>query len=110
MIRTPNPATGAGRESDHPPTLENLVTSSSALPGQQNNDAPTRHNGHRLVLHVTCQTHKGAEGFTNLVVTRKNNAVALNPHVDNSCILTLDEAAATVLHTTLGEWLSCFSH
>jgi hypothetical protein len=30
----------------------------------------------------------------------------LNPHVDNSCVLTLDEAAAGVLHNALGEWLA----
>lgn len=90
------------------PTLENLVTIRSALSDQQKRDAPARSN--RLVLHVTCQVHEGSEGFTNLVVTRNNNTVALNPHVDNSCILTLDEVAANLLHDTLGEWLSGFSH
>jgi cell pole-organizing protein PopZ len=30
----------------------------------------------------------------------------LNPHVDNSCVLTLDEVAAKMLHNTLGEWLA----
>lgn len=66
----------------------------------------TRRNANRLLLHVTCQCHEGAPGFTNLVVTRNNNTIMLNPHVDNSCVLTLDEVAAEILHNTLGEWLA----
>jgi hypothetical protein len=29
----------------------------------------------------------------------------LNPHVDGSCVLRLDEVAATQLFDMLGEWL-----
>lgn len=85
------------------------MTIRSAVSDQQNHDAPTGRNGNRLVLHVTCRVHQGAEGFTNLVVTRNNHTIALNPHVDNSCVLTLDDATATILHDTLGEWLNQFS-
>lgn len=101
--------------SAQPPTLEDLVTMNTALAAlsiltdQPKQEAPTSRNGNRLVLHVTCQVHKGSEGFTNLVVTKHHKTIALNPHADNSCILTLDEATATVLHDTLGEWLQQFS-
>lgn len=78
----------------------------SALSAQREYDARSRRDGDRLVLHVTCQIHEGAAGFTNLVVTRKNNTIALNPHADNSCVLTLDDITANVLHDTLGEWLN----
>ncbi|MGH3769107.1 MAG: N-terminal phage integrase SAM-like domain-containing protein [Pseudonocardiaceae bacterium] len=35
---------------------------------------------HRRVITTTCQAH-GAVGFTNLLVTKKNGIVVLNPHV-----------------------------
>lgn len=77
----------------------------STLSDQRKYNARSRRDNDRLVLHVTCQTHEGAAGFTNLVVTRSNNTIALNPHADNSCVLTLDEATANVLYETLGDWL-----
>ncbi len=81
------------------------MTINSTLSEQRKYDARSRRDGDRLVLHVTCQIHDGTEGFTNLVVTRKNNTIALNPHADNSCVLILDEATASIFHETLGEWL-----
>ena len=81
------------------------MTINSTLSDQRKYDARSRRDGDRLVLHVTCKIHEGTEGFTNLVVTRSNNTIALNPHADNSCVLTLDETTANVLHDTLGEWL-----
>jgi hypothetical protein len=52
----------------------------------------------------TCQIH-GARGFCNLRVTKINGEIVLNPRVDGSCVLRLDEAAATQLFDILGEWL-----
>ncbi|MGH3916050.1 MAG: hypothetical protein ACRDTC_21970 [Pseudonocardiaceae bacterium] len=78
----------------------------STLCAQREHDARSRRDGDRLVLHVTCQIHEGTAGFTNLVITRKNNTIALNPHADNSCVLTLDDITANVLHDTLGGWLN----
>ena len=60
--------------------------------------------GHRRVITTTCQAH-GAAGFTNLLVTKEEGIIALNPHVANCCILKLDEQAATALHGILTEWL-----
>lgn len=59
---------------------------------------------HRRVIMTTCQTH-GAAGFTNLLVTKEDGVIVLNPHAANCCVLRLDEQAATVLHGTIGEWL-----
>ncbi|MFZ0120727.1 MAG: hypothetical protein WAL99_15060 [Pseudonocardiaceae bacterium] len=53
---------------------------------------------------TTCQAH-GAAGFTNLLMTRENGIIVLNPHLANCCVLRLDEQAATTLHDILSEWL-----
>jgi hypothetical protein len=49
---------------------------------------------HRRVVITTCQAH-GAVGFTNLLVTREDGIIVLNPHAANCCVLRLDEQAAT---------------
>jgi hypothetical protein len=56
------------------------------------------------VIMTTCQAH-GAAGFTNLLMSRENGIIVLNPHLANCCVLRLDEQAATTLHDILGEWL-----
>ncbi len=53
---------------------------------------------------TTCQAH-GSAGFTNLLVTKENEIIVLNPHVANCCVLRLDEHAARALLDILGEWL-----
>jgi hypothetical protein len=64
----------------------------------------TARNNHRRVIMTTCQTH-GATGFTNLLVTKENGIIVLNPHIANCCVLRLDEQAATALLDILREWL-----
>jgi hypothetical protein len=59
---------------------------------------------HRRVVMTTCQAH-GSTGFTNLLVTKENGTIVLNPHVANCCVLRLDEHAARELLGILGEWL-----
>ena len=59
----------------------------------------------RRVLMTTCQAH-GAAGFTNLLVTKENGFIVLNPHLANCCVLRLDEQTAKTLHGIFGEWLS----
>lgn len=66
-------------------------------------NSPTR-NSHRRVVMTTCQAH-GAAGFTNLLMTKEDGAVVLNPHLANCCVLRLDERDANDLHKILGEWL-----
>jgi hypothetical protein len=59
---------------------------------------------HRRVVMTTCQAH-GSAGFTNLLVTKENGTIVLNPHLANCCVLRLDEQAARALLSILGEWL-----
>ena len=59
---------------------------------------------HRRVIMTTCEVH-GSTGFTNLLVTKENGTIVLNPHVANCCVLRLDEHAARALLGILGEWL-----
>lgn len=64
----------------------------------------TARNNRRRVIMTTCQTH-GARGFTNLLVTKEDGIIVLNPHIANCCVLRLDEQAATALLNVLREWL-----
>lgn len=59
---------------------------------------------HRRVIMTTCQAH-GAMEFTNLLVTKEDGIIVLNPHAANCCVLRLDEQAATALLGILTEWL-----
>jgi hypothetical protein len=46
-----------------------------------------------------------ASGFTNLVASKRDGEIELDPHVDGGCRILLDEAGATVLRDVLVEWL-----
>ena len=72
------------------------------------NDLPAQPTGgrRRVVVHASCSVHRGSVGFTNLVVSRREGEVELNPHVDGSCTLTLSENEACTLRDALTEWLS----
>lgn len=59
----------------------------------------------RRTIPATCQTHRGCRGFCNLRVTKIDGDIVLDPHVDGSCVITLDETAATQLFDILGKWL-----
>ena len=59
---------------------------------------------HRRVVMTTCQAHAAA-GFTNLLVTKEDGIIVLNPHIANCCVLRLDQQAATALLGILKEWL-----
>lgn len=52
----------------------------------------------------TCQIH-GARGFCNLRLTKVGSDIVLNPHVDGSCVITLDEDGAVAMRDLLIEWL-----
>jgi hypothetical protein len=49
--------------------------------------------------------HAGARGFTNLVVTRRDGDIELDPHATGACVISLDESGARDLCETLTEWL-----
>lgn len=67
--------------------------------------AGERPHHNRRTIHATCATHGGTPGFTNLVATKRDGQIELDPHADGSCVLTLDEDAATLLRDALTEWL-----
>lgn len=62
-------------------------------------------NGRRRVIHATCTQHGDARGFTNLVVTRRDGEVELDPHAVGACVVRLNDDAARVLSEALVEWL-----
>jgi hypothetical protein len=59
----------------------------------------------RVVISATCEVHRTCVGFTNLLVTKRDSMIVLDPHVDGSCVIRLDEDGATALRDTLTEWL-----
>jgi hypothetical protein len=59
----------------------------------------------RVVIPATCQLHRDSRGFTNLLVTTRGGDIVLDPHVDGSCVISLDENGATTLRDTLTKWL-----
>jgi hypothetical protein len=71
------------------------------LPRRDEKNART---SQRHVIMTICQEH-GTAGFINLLMTRENGVIVLNPHLASCFVLRLDEKAATSLHDILGEWL-----
>ncbi|MGH3774284.1 MAG: hypothetical protein ACRDRR_00880 [Pseudonocardiaceae bacterium] len=59
----------------------------------------------RRVLHASCSCRGVANGFANLVVSKRDGCIELDPHSVGSCKLTLDEDEATALRDALTEWL-----
>jgi hypothetical protein len=57
------------------------------------------------VIAATCTQHAGSRGFTNLVVTRRDGDIELDPHATGACVVRLDESGARDLCETLTEWL-----
>ncbi|MGH3777654.1 MAG: hypothetical protein ACRDRR_18315 [Pseudonocardiaceae bacterium] len=61
--------------------------------------------GNRRVLHASCSCAGVANGFANLVVSKRDGCIVLDPHATGSCVLTLDEAQACALRDALTGWL-----
>jgi hypothetical protein len=68
-------------------------------------DDQVRSVSNRRVIHVSCLQHGGARGFTNLVASKLEGQIELNPHLDGSCVILLDEDGVCVLRDVLTEWL-----
>lgn len=64
-----------------------------------------RRDPSRRVIDVTCSTHGGTPGFTNLVVRKINGDIVPDPPVTGQCVIVLNEPAANALFDLLGEWL-----
>ena len=81
-----------------------LQVSTPEVPETPHQQPVATRGGDSRVIAVTCTRH-GAVGFTNLMVSKRDGAIVLDPHVADSCVITLDETAATALFDLLGEWL-----
>jgi hypothetical protein len=46
----------------------------------------------------------GSRRFTNVLTTR-DGEIEIDPRVTGSCVITLDEDAATAVRDTITEWL-----
>jgi len=67
--------------------------------GNTDEQLPPCHPGH-------VHTHRSGTNFCNLLMTKENDGtIVFDPHVDQCCVLRLDERAATAVFDTLGEWL-----
>ena len=52
----------------------------------------------RRAIPVTCTTHSSGTNFCNLLMTRETDGTnVFDPHVDECCLLRLDERAATAV-------------
>ncbi|MGH3889447.1 MAG: hypothetical protein ACRDSZ_23285 [Pseudonocardiaceae bacterium] len=58
-----------------------------------------------VTLASTCRTHSTAKGFCNLRMTKLGDTIVLDPHVDGSCVIWLDEDEARAVRDKLTEWL-----
>ena len=70
-------------------------------PSQPNADPRGRRDPNRRVIDVHCTTHGGPRGFTNLVVTKRDGLIEMDPHVTGQCVIIFYvKAAADSLATT----------
>jgi hypothetical protein len=51
------------------------------------------------------QLEQGPVDVTNLVVSKRNGTIVLDPQVPGSCVISLDEQGATALCNLLSVWL-----
>lgn len=65
-------------------------------------DKPIRRDPNRRAIDVHCSVHGGPRGFTNLVYTKREDVIVLNPHATNGCVIILHEKAASELFDALG--------
>jgi hypothetical protein len=59
----------------------------------------------RRAISATCALHRGPRGFTTLMVSKRDGTIMLDPHIDGSYVISLDQDGATALCDTLTEWL-----
>jgi len=74
-------------------------------PAEQPPESEHRPRAHRRVIHATCGRHGASIGCTDVVVSKRDGVIELNPHVTGQCVLTLAEDEAIVLRDALTEWL-----
>jgi hypothetical protein len=75
------------------------VNDTEPQPGRSKRDP------NRRVVMCHCMVHGGPRDFTNLVLTKRDSEIEMNPYATGRCIIVLDQNAATKLFDVLGEWL-----
>lgn len=92
-------------DSATPSSASSSTASLPACPGGQCRGGYIAHEDSAGFGGVGSGDHLHSFGYTNLVVRKRDGHVELDPHVDGSCVVSLDSAGA--LHEALGEWLGC---
>jgi hypothetical protein len=59
----------------------------------------------RKEIPAACQLEQGPVDVTNLVVSKRNGTIVLDPQVPGGCVISLDEQGATTLCDLLTVWL-----
>jgi hypothetical protein len=59
----------------------------------------------RKAIPATCQLHQGPVGHANLMVSKHDGTIVLDPQVTGSCVISLDEQGARRLCDLLTVWL-----
>jgi hypothetical protein len=64
---------------------------------------PTNHR--RKAIPAACALEGGPVEQINLMVSKRNGTIVLDPQVTGSCVISLDEEGATTLGNLLSVWL-----
>jgi hypothetical protein len=75
------------------------------IAAEQPPTTPHQSRPNRRVIHATCTMHGAGIGFTNVVISKRDGAIELDPHVTGQCVLTLAEDEAIALRDALTQWL-----
>ncbi len=55
----------------------------------------------RVVVHAACTCRGVANGFANVVVSKRDGQIEFDPHVTGACVLTFGEDEACALRDAL---------
>ncbi len=62
-------------------------------------------NQRRKAIPAACALEGGPVEQINLMVSKRNGTIVLDPQVTGSCVISLDEEGATTLGNLLSVWL-----
>ena len=64
---------------------------------------PTNHR--RKAIPETCALERGPVEDVNLMVSKRDGTIVIDPQIAGSCVISLDEEGATTLGDLLSVWL-----
>ncbi|MGH3718190.1 MAG: hypothetical protein ACRDRI_04975 [Pseudonocardiaceae bacterium] len=59
----------------------------------------------RKAIPATCQLNRGPVQYADLMVSKRDGTIVLDPRITGSCVMSLDEHGAAKLRDLLTEWL-----